>query len=311
MDFRDLNYVLAIAKYQNITKAAEKLYVGQPALSKFLKNIESDLGQPLFRKLGNKYILTYAGERYVERANQIMGIKTDLEQELSDIIKRDVGVLKVAVPTMRSSYMLPSTLIPFREMHPNIKVEVVEGHSSDLDQKILTGEADMAFYTQPAREINPLIGFEVISKEELLLCTHKNHRIQALAKKSPHSRHPKINLKYLEDELVIMMREEQRTRQIVDTFLRESKIQFKNVFYTSNIPALIELVATGYGVSFIFEPHLHHRISSVPIDCYSFGKTCASSNFVVAYRRGSYMPSYAKDFIDLVRQVQQVAIDNK
>ena len=62
MDFRELNYVLAIEKYQNITKAADSLYVSQPTLSKFLMNLENTLGQKLFRKLGNKYILTYAGE---------------------------------------------------------------------------------------------------------------------------------------------------------------------------------------------------------------------------------------------------------
>lgn len=51
MDFRELNYVLAIEKYQNITKAADSLYVSQPTLSKFLMNLENTLGQKLFRKL--------------------------------------------------------------------------------------------------------------------------------------------------------------------------------------------------------------------------------------------------------------------
>ena len=50
MDFRDLNYVLALAKYQNITKAAESLFITQPTLSKFLISLESNLGQHLFRK---------------------------------------------------------------------------------------------------------------------------------------------------------------------------------------------------------------------------------------------------------------------
>ena len=68
MDFRELTYVMAIAKHKNITKAAESLYLTQPTLSKFLKALEEEVGQPLFRRLGNKYIPTYAGERYIERA---------------------------------------------------------------------------------------------------------------------------------------------------------------------------------------------------------------------------------------------------
>ena len=66
MDFKDLSYVLAIARYQNITKAANSLYVTQPTLTKFLQNLESELGQKLFRKLGHRFVLTYAGEHYVE-----------------------------------------------------------------------------------------------------------------------------------------------------------------------------------------------------------------------------------------------------
>ena len=54
MDFRDLTYVLAIAKYQNITRAADSLFVGQPTLSKFLSGLEEELGLRLFNRLGRK-----------------------------------------------------------------------------------------------------------------------------------------------------------------------------------------------------------------------------------------------------------------
>ncbi|MFQ9649027.1 MAG: LysR family transcriptional regulator [Enterocloster sp.] len=88
MDFRELNYVLAIEKYHNITKAAESLYVSQPTLSKFLANLEHDLGQKLFRKLGNKYILTFAGQKYVDTAREILLLKSNLDIELADILKK-------------------------------------------------------------------------------------------------------------------------------------------------------------------------------------------------------------------------------
>lgn len=306
MDFRELSYVMAIAKYQNITKAAESLYIGQPALSRFLKALEYEMGQPLFRKLGNKYVLTYAGERYVERANQILSIKSDMDEEMADIMKKDMGVLKVAIPTMRSTYMLPSTLIPFREMHPNVKVEIVEGHSSELDHKILTGEADVAFYTQSLNDINPLLDYEILSEEELLICAYHGHPLNKLAKSTAGGKYPHLDLAYLKDEFMIMMRKDQRTRQIVDSYLREANVQIKRALYTNNLPALIELVATGYGVSFIFEPHLRHRITTIPIDCFSFGEPRSTSNFVVAWRKGSYLPTYTRDYIDIVRQTQQI-----
>lgn len=80
-------------------------------------------------------------------------------------------------------------------------------------------------------------------------------------------------------------------------------MRFDNVIYTSNLPAIMELAASGYGVSFVFEPHLHHRIEKSPIDCYSFGEPKTTSSFVAAYRKGSYLSIYARDFIELTRQL--------
>ena len=282
MDFRELSYITAIAKYQNITKAAESLYISQPTLSKFLKALEEDIGLKLFRRLGNRYVLTHAGECYLQKAEQILQLKNELDLELADIMKRDVGVLRVAFPTMRCTYMLPATLPDFQKLYPNVKVEIIEAHSDQLDQKILSGEVEVAFYSQPPKA-SDVIEYDTLEKEELLICTCKNERI-------------------------LMMRSGQRTRQIMDDYLKKNDIEFKNVMYTSNLPAIIELVSVGYGVSFMFEPHLRHRLSNHPIDCYSFGEPRITSNFVAAYRKGSYLPVYARDFIELVRRLSDAQI---
>lgn len=302
MDFRDLTYIQAIAKHQNITKAADALYVGQPTLSKFLKSLETDLGQKLFRRLGNKYVPTYAGERYLEKAEQILQLKSDLDLELADIMKRDVGILKVAFPTMRCTYMLPATLPAFQRVYPNVKVDVREECSDNLDQMILGGEVEVAFYTEPVGSPDQLIECENLGEEELLICTGKDHPIGQFAVPNPSSPYPKLDVSLLKDELVIMMLPGQRTRQIVDKYLQDMGIQLNNVIYTSNLPAIMELVSMGYGVSFVFEPHLRHRVEARPISCYSFGEPRTTSHFVAAYRKGSYLPIYCRDFIEIARQ---------
>ena len=301
MDFRELNYILAIAKHQNITKAAEALYIGQPTLSKFLIGLEEELGLKLFRKLGNRYVLTYAGERYVEKANQILQLKSDLDAELADILKRDVGELNVAFANMRCTYMLPCTLPAFQKIHPNVKVNVFEGPSNENDKRLLEGQVEAAFYSMPST-LNAQLEYETLGKEELLICTCKDHPIGRFAKSNPASPYPKLDLSLLKKELILMMKPEQRTRQIMDSYLRDHGIQFENLLYTSSLPALMELVSMGYGISFIFETHLRHRVKNLPIDCYSFGEPRVMCDFVVAYRKGSYLSHCTKDFIEIVRQ---------
>ena len=301
MDFRKLKYVLAIAEHQSLTKAAEALYVGQPTLSKFLNTLEEDLGLPLFRKVGNKYLLTYAGKRYVEKAARILRLKEDLDAEIADILRRDVGVLNIALAKMRCSYLLPCTLPVFHMRYPNVKTNVLEGSSEENDRRLLSGQIDVAFYSMPSTP-NPLIDYHTLATEELLICTCKGHPLRKHAQPNPHSPYPRLDLSLLEKELVLMMRPEQRTRQIMDSILYENRIQLTNVEYTSNIQAIIGLVAHGYGISFVFETHLNHRLESLPIECYSFGNPRTLCDFVAATRKGSYVSRYAQEFIDIVRR---------
>ena len=301
MNFRKLSYVLAIAEYQNLTKAAEALYVGQPTLSKFLGSLEKELGLQLFRRAGNRYILTYAGERYAERASAILRMKEDLDTEMADIRKQDIGELKVAFAKMRYSYMLPDLLPAFHSRFPNVKINVLEGSSQENDSMLLSGQIEAAFYSKPSLT-NPLIDYHTLAAEELLICPCPGHPLGKHAVPNPASPYPKLDLALLENELVLMMKPEQRTRQIVDGILRENRIQLKNVQYTSNIQAIIGLVANGYGVSFVFESHLNHRAQTQPISCYSFGDPRTVCDFVAATRKGSYLSRYAQEFIKVVRE---------
>lgn len=303
MDFRDLSYVLAIAEHQNITKAADALYVSQPTLSKFLISLENDLGLKLFRRLGHRYVLTYAGERYVDYASRIRQLKNDLDVELADILKNDVGVLNLAFARMRCTYMLPGTLPEFRKLHPNVKVNLFEGNSDENDRRLLDGKVDIAFYSRPSAE-NPMLCYEALDEEELLIVTCKDHPIRRFAQANPNG-WPILDPSLLEKETVILMQPEQRTRQLTDALFQERKLRFDNTVYTSNLPAIMGLVSRGYGVSFLFEPHLRHRAERFALDCYSIGRGRVVSEFVAAYRKGSYLSSYARDYIDLVRDLHR------
>lgn len=176
MDFKDLSYVIAIAKTQNITKAADMLYVTQPTLTKFLQNLEREMGQKLFKKLGNRFVLTYAGERYVAKATEILNLKKELDQEMGDIIRQNAGLLKIAFPTMRGTYMLPCTLPIFRSLYPNVRLEIREAHSSLLEGMLLNGDADLAFFNLPVK--SPDIDYQIISHEEVVLVLGNDHPLK-------------------------------------------------------------------------------------------------------------------------------------
>lgn len=299
MDFKDLSYILAIEKYGNITKAAEALYLSQPSLSRFLQNVEKDVGQPLFRRIGNRYIPTYMGERYIEHARTIMQEKKELDQEVNDIIKNDRGILKIGFPTMRCTYMLPCTLPIFRKLYPKVKIEICEANSNQLSRYVINGDIDIAFYN--FFEKHPNIDYTLISHEELVLIASTKSPLAGKGASNEACRYPHLELKELGDTGIIMQISEQRTRQIADQIMKDAQFTPNIILETSNIPAAAELAARNYGVTFITETHLKHVNFRNEFCCFSVGSPCTYIDFVAAHRKNSYLSAYAQEYIEIVR----------
>ena len=300
MDFKDLSYVTAIARHQSISGAAKELAVSQPTLSKFVQNLEKNLGQPLFRKYGNKFLLTYAGERYVEKSRIMLAVKRELDQELTDIIGENIGELKIAFPIMRGTYMLPYTLPMFRERYPRVKVTVHEANSNSLERMILEGTIDLAFFTLPIQ--SPDVSYEVISQEEVVIVMSANHPGSELGISRSDCKYPWIDICNLRNEPFILQKNDQRTRQIINKLFIEAGIEPDIILEIVNILAAVQLAVDGYGITFVGETHLGHIHTRTQPVCLSTGKPYTTTNFVAAFRRGVYLPEYAKEYIKIVKE---------
>ena len=147
MNIHELNYVLCIAKHQNMTKAARELYISQPTLSKHLGKLERELGIKLFNRVDNCYIPTYAGRRYMEYASRVLELTRNWEKELEDLRSLNDGELNVAFPLMRSSCMIPWILPAFRQLHPNIRLNFLEETYAIQERLLNDGRIDFAIFS--------------------------------------------------------------------------------------------------------------------------------------------------------------------
>ena len=106
MELKEARYILAIAAYSEHSNRRITLYISQPSLSKYLKNLEERLGAPLFSRHENRYYPTYMGERYLHYAEQIVACGDEWMQEYDDIAHRQRGRLNIAVPIMMGSTLI-------------------------------------------------------------------------------------------------------------------------------------------------------------------------------------------------------------
>ena len=188
MSFRELEYVLAIERYRNISKAAESLYLSQPTLSKFLHTCEESLGVRLFERNGNRYLLTHAGERYVDYARRILRIQADMDNELAEFASKACGRLALGYQFNRSSYMVPMTMLKFKALYPNAAITLQEDSSENLERMLLDGTVDLVIFNYTSR--HPQLQYEVLSEEEILLMVPENHPLAGHGETLPDLRYP-------------------------------------------------------------------------------------------------------------------------
>lgn len=301
MNIHELNYVICIAKHQNITKAAQELFISQPTLSKHLKKMERELGLKLFSRVDNCYIPTYAGRRYMEYAAQVLALTQDWEKELSDLLSLKDGELTVAFPLMRSSCMLPFILPAFHRKHPHVKVNFLEETHSIQERLLEDSQIDFAVFSEET--IHPRLDYEELGREEILLVVPRTH---PLAKELPYypeagGAYPAVDWEKLKDETFILNSPEQNTGAVTAKLLKEHYVSPAFSFYTRNTQAALLLVQNGEGLCFAPESYVRSTAFEAPPVCFSLKDERAFTTTVAAYRKGAYLPGYARDFIENAR----------
>lgn len=172
MDIRQFEYVITIAEAGSLSLASEKLFLSQPNLSKFLKNLEKSLGTKLFVRTSTGIRLTKSGEIYVDSAEKILQQYRRAQNKINDIENLDSGRVDFGISTYRGSFLFPTILKKFNSRYPNIDIIVHEHHSVVLEELIAKGKLDMALVAKP--EISKEIKSSSLLEDEVVIVAHKD-----------------------------------------------------------------------------------------------------------------------------------------
>ncbi len=179
MELKDMNYLLAIAEEQSISKAAVRLYMAQSSLSQFLTTCESEVGFRLFVRTANGVRPTAQGQLMIDYARKTLSEYHLLRDEMQDIADLKRGSVIMGISSFRGSYLVPPVLNAFHLEYPDIHVKIVEENSIVLEQLLLKGEIDLAMIVLPAE--NSRIHAEFLIKDEICLITSSTHPVMEFA----------------------------------------------------------------------------------------------------------------------------------
>lgn len=300
MNFQELNYALSIARYQNLTKAAEELYISQPTLSKCLQKLEREMGGKLFSRSGNTYVPTYLGRRYLEYARKVLALNQDWERELKDMNACMDGELNIAFPLMRSSCMVPSIMKVFHKKYPGVRVNFMEEAHAIQEKLLLNDELDFGIFNETRP--HPKLSYETLLREEILLVMPPDHPMAVRGMKRSEVKHLWIDLRLLEKEEFILHFPDQTTGQLALELFETWGIKPQVSVRTRNTETSVRLCMEGMGLCFVPETYIKNMRFDTPPACFSVGEKGVFSTLTIASRKGAHLPSYAQDFIKIAQE---------
>jgi DNA-binding transcriptional LysR family regulator len=229
-----------VAKFKSFSRAAENLFVSQPAVSKHIRQLEQKLGMGLIRRGRGGFDLTEAGEMLFKQTHKICNHLQEIESVLDHLKKDHHGLLKIGTTESYSKCLMPKLLSGFQTSHPSIKITLEVGNSEEIEKGLLDYKNDIGLIGLAKASSK----FESVPflKEELVLIVSPDH---------PLGKRKAVSLKEIEGYPFIIRAKGSTTRRILFHAYEEFKIHPSLLIEAGSSEFIKQWVSEGKGVSVI------------------------------------------------------------
>lgn len=173
--FKGKKYVYEVYREKSFSKAAQNLYISQPSLSARIKQIEEQIGEPLFDRSTNPLQLTEIGKVYIEAAEEIFKIEQRVENYINNLTTLKTGHLSIGASNLFATYVVPQLFTQFKQKFPDIHIQITEGHTSQLEAMLSNNSVD--FVIDNYRYDNTLYNKQLYCRENILLAVPKHFSV--------------------------------------------------------------------------------------------------------------------------------------
>ena len=149
MELRHIRYFKAVAEEKNFTRAAEKLAIAQPPLSRQIQDLEAELGTSLFVRTPHKVTLTEEGELFLQYATQILDLVNRSEEEVKERKEGLQGTLYIASVEGCGPRLFAEWIAAFQKKHPHVQYNLWNGNTDDVNNRVTKGLCELAMITAP------------------------------------------------------------------------------------------------------------------------------------------------------------------
>lgn len=283
MDLRQMEYFQMVCRLNNLTRAAERLHVAQPAISVAMQKLEEELGVQLFSRSQKQFTLTTEGQVFLARVEDILSRTQDAILEMHEYRELRKGTIKLGVPPMIGSYLFPHIFAGFKQVYPSLDLSVIEEGSLAIRGMLERDGLDLGIVI--TCHMSPLLQSELITSGEILVCLSPFHPLAGVEK---------VDFAQLRQEPFILLKEDTYHRQVILQQCKRHNFEPNIILASSQIDTIRGLVARGVGISFLFDvvARKDPQIQCVPLVeplCIEIG---------LAWKKDRYLSKASQAFLD-------------
>ena len=240
MTLRHMKIYLAVYHMENMTKAAARLNMTQPAVTRAIREMEDYYGVRLFERINRRLHITEAGRMFYSYALHIIDSFDQMEKELRNW--DELGILRVGSSVTLGNYLLPKVLKAFRAEHPTLQIKATISNGADLQQALLDSRLDLAVIEGSIT--NEDLQKEVIASDRLVL---------VLPPEDPRQYAAALQLKDLARDNFLLREEGSMGRSLIDYTFALRGIPVKPMIESISTQAILRAVHEGLGISLLPE----------------------------------------------------------
>ncbi len=294
MEMAQLEFFLCVVEEKSFSKAADRVFRTQPAVSIAIKRLEEEVGASLLDRSQKTPTLTEAGLIIYDYARRIIGLRDQARLEVAQLRELQKGRVRIGANESTSLYLLPDIILQFREAHPQIKVEIHRQHSESLPREVIDRTVDFALMAYEPTD-RDLTAFPVL-RDELVLIMPPGH---ALANR------PSVKIEDLGSEQFLAHNVKSASRNKVVEAFAEHHTPLNITLELATIETIKRFVRRSLGLAIVPRMCVTEELErgllvTVPLQGLSYTRT-----LWVAYRRGVTFSHAAEAFLALLQDYAQ------
>lgn len=287
---KQLKIFETVARRESFTRAAEELYLTQPAVSMQIRQLEETVGLPLFERLGKRIYITEAGQRVFELSKEIRELLGDTESALEELKDEGSGNIVVSVVTTVHHFAI-NLLADFCKTYPKIKVDLNVTNRKGLFKQLEDNQTDVVLMGLPPEDLD--VEAELLMENPLVVIAPTTH---------PLAQKQQIDLDVLTRETFLIREKDSGTRSSVQKFFTQHNLEITRSMEMNSDSAIKQGVEVGLGLGIVSVHTIRNELEENRLCVLDVKEFPIIRHWYLAHRSGKRLSPAAKTFEAFVRK---------